>query len=159
MLKQAMLMCVCRKMRKNVFEKSENIRTHRCILQTSVTERALPLCSSHKWDLQSWGYASKRWTSVNFSRSQCGTAAHVVRWAVLPPSSKPESSTRGSRQGRVGLKNKKDGLDMLQPLVDKRQGQWYSAHAWKSPLGWLWLVVVVVVAFVCCCCGGCGGCW
>ena len=50
--------------------------------------------------------------SVQFSRSQSRTAAHVVRWAVL---------NERPREGRVFFFVKKitEGVDILQQMVDK----------------------------------------
>ena len=69
------------------------------LLLTSVSGRDLPLCSVHKRALWSWSCASKRWPSVKVSRSQRGTAAHVVRWAALSPAPSPRAQRglQGSR--------------------------------------------------------------
>ena len=73
------------------------------------------------------GCATKHWPSVKLSR-QCGTAATVVRWTVLH--SVPESPTRGRDRAVRALKKQKcGGLEMPQPMVDRRKGQWlYNAH-------------------------------
>ena len=49
-----------------------------------------------------------------------------------PPNSKPKSPTR-CRVG-TGWNFKFGGLDMLQPVVDRRQGErLYSVHRWRLP--------------------------
>ena len=74
-----------------------------------------PLCSSHKRP-SSLGAARPRngLTRQARDRNPCGPLRGP------PPTSKPENQTRG--------------LDMLQPMVDRRQSQWlYSAHRQRSP--------------------------
>ena len=71
------------------------------------------------------GCESKHWPSVKFSQGQCGTAAQVVHWAVLHPAPNQRAQRGvGIRKGVIQQRKKKSGgLDSLQPMVDKRQGQ------------------------------------
>ena len=101
----------------------ERLRLRTWFFKTSIlTWRSFHL-SSNRYPI-----VTQHWTSVKSSRSQCGTAAHVVRWAG-PPNSKPQGPTRARCGGRAETKTNSGGLVMLQPMVDRRRCDWlHNAH-------------------------------